>query len=229
MGFFWRPSDYGARIVIFENLVDGDRIYYTCNLRALKIRRDRSCLQLDRLAQTALPGTSPYTPWARINFSFHERMVLFYATFVALKYQDRNSIPHPGLEDALVLDHPMWGEKLEFSGQMEHEGRHFGCRLWRDVPSGVLRIEVTALRGRCQNVPIWTAFINRYAGDPDWAAIEGGRAGTTVTLAALRDKPKVFSRFQPLRGRHNCYVLPFTSRIGKTTRRQCTLILILSC
>lgn len=141
-------------------------------------------------------------------------MVLFYCTFVAMKHQDERGIPSDGLLEIFELkgeDEAF--EKEEFGGViMDGDLRH-ALRLLRDRTSGVVRLEACALRGRMRDVPLWTAFMTRYKGDPDHVHFE--RHGV-VSLAAVRPPPYVFlSAYEPPQNDMGEYVLQFTTSDGK--------------
>ena len=139
-------------------------------------------------------------------------MVLFYCTFVAMKRQDRREVPHESLLDDSELSNAD-GEKVEFGGKVRHGELRHGLRLFRDRASGVVRIEASALRGPMKDVPLWTAFITKYADDPDWAHLEGGGI---VSLAALRPPPYVFlAGYEPPMNGSGEYLLQFTTTDGR--------------
>lgn len=141
-------------------------------------------------------------------------MALFYCCFVAMKRQDSQPVPDDGLLDNFELAGPNGEfESMEFAGQISHESLLHALRVYKDRGSGVVRLEASALRGPMKNVPLWTAFITRYAGDPDWAALEGPGL---VSLAALRPPPYVFlAGYEPPRNRRGEYVLQFTTSEGQ--------------
>lgn len=139
-------------------------------------------------------------------------MVLFYCTFAAMKRQDKRDVPHEDLLDDFELCGPPKFETLQFAGQIRDEGMLHALRLWRDRTSGVFRLEACALRGPMKDVPLWTAFITRYAVDPDHVQREGSKR---VSLAALRPPPYVFlSGYHPRTNHLNEYVFDFTSTDG---------------
>ena len=147
-------------------------------------------------------------------------MVLFYCTFVAMKRQDRREIPIEDLLDDFELaesdDHP--GENVEFGGKVRDGDLRHALRVFKDRASGVVRLEASALRGPMADVPLWTAFVSKYARDPDWAELEGDGV---VSLVALRPKPYVFlAGYQPPMNRKGEYILQFTTRSGKPNSRR---------
>ena len=142
-------------------------------------------------------------------------MVLFYCTFVAMKRQDRREVPHDDLLDEFELgkDGPYPGETVEFGGKVRDGELRHALRVFNDQGSGVVRLEASALRGPMAGVPLWTAFVTKYAHDPDWAHVEGGGI---VSLAALRPKPYVFLLgYEPPKNQNGEYILQFTSRDGE--------------
>ncbi|KAI7576981.1 hypothetical protein KC346_g19657, partial [Hortaea werneckii] len=164
----WRPMDSRARILIMTKGRFGEDLCYCMPIVNLKVIRNISSLQLCRARRD---GT--YDMWARLNFDTYERMALFYNTFVAMKHQDRREIPHENLLDHLELRCD-GGEYEIFGGAIKHGELRHALRLFKDRSSGVVRLEASALRGPMRDVPLWTAFVTRYVGDPAWAFYEAG-------------------------------------------------------
>jgi len=134
--------------------------------------------------------------------------VLFYCTFVAMKRQDDRELLQPALVEDLNLKERLLFGGVVLDGRMQH-----ALRLWEDRASGVVRLEASSLRGAMEDVPLWTAFVTRYATDPDWMALENGG---TVTLAALRPPPYTFLVGYRLPTRkHGEYVLHFLEAGGE--------------
>lgn len=224
-GFYWRPSDNRARILIAAKNASGSFTYFCLPLNNLKIIREKFILQLCR----ARREDGQYTLWARLNFYFHERMVLFYSTYTAMKRQDTTAIIPRQLADGFELE-TQNGEQCLFSGQIKHDGMLHAVRVFRDRGSGVVRLEAAALRGKCiiilcshhmlrvlsllgskKDVVLWTAFVTRYTNNPHWPALERG----VVSLAAFQPPPYVFlSHYEPPRDGKGQYVLPFTTDNG---------------
>ena len=151
-------------------------------------------------------------------------MVLFYCTFVAMKYQDRRGLPEESLHDRLELEGQGGdGEELLFGGVIQHDNMQHALRLFRDSTSHVVRIEASAYRGSMQDVPIWTAFATKYAyaNDLAWAQYDGSGS---VSLAAFKPPPYVFApQYKPPRNRRGEYVLPFITSRGMWTVSMCLL------
>jgi len=154
-------------------------------------------------------------------------MVLFYCTLAAMKRQDSHPLPHANLLDAFELvgannNNSRNGETELYGGAIQHGDLRHALRLFQDRGSGVVRLEACALRGPMRDVPLWTAFVTRYAQDPDWAQLErrrrggGGGGGGVVSLAALRPPPFVFvSGYEPLRrDGEGQYLLDFETTNG---------------
>ena len=209
---YYRPEDYRAIILIMAQDAYGRPLHYSERLAKLKIVRDGSLLKLCRVRS----GSERHIMWARLNFVLHERMVLFYNTFVAMKHQDTGGIAHRILIEDFQLEKCNSGEKPLFTGEIRHgEMRHI-LRIFRDSASKVVRLEASALRGPHKDVPIWTAFVTKYAYDPDWPEYQ--RDGV-VDLAKL--EPSVFiSNYEPPVGRRGNAILPFASDRGMFFRRQ---------
>lgn len=140
-------------------------------------------------------------------------MVLFYNTFVAMKRQDRREVSHERLLDVLeLLKPPGSGEDVLFGGVIKDGDSLHALRLFQDRGSGVIRLEACAHRGPMENVPLWTAFVTKYAADPDWASLEGKY---DVTLVAIKPHPYVFlsGYHPPMRGSE--YLLQFDLSKGE--------------
>ena len=142
-------------------------------------------------------------------------MVLVYCTLVAMKRQDHRGVSHPMLLDAFELTtSDNLGEREYFAGAIEHGDMRHALRLFRDRASGGVRLEASAKRGPMQDVPIWTAFVTKYADDRDWPQYEGRGM---ISLAAVRPAPYVFlPRYEPARNRAGEYVLQFTTSEGRS-------------
>ena len=140
-------------------------------------------------------------------------MVLLYCSFVAMKRQDSREVPHEDLLDdrELATDD---GETLEFGGKIRDGDLRHALRLFRDRASGGVRLEASALRGPMKDVPLWTAFITKYAHDPEWAQFE---IGGIVSLAAVKPPPYVFlAGYELPKNRRGEHILQFTVLEGKT-------------
>lgn len=146
-------------------------------------------------------------------------MVLFYCTFVAMKRQDSRGLDHVDLLDEFELEgkpedpyeEPLFGSIVK-DGRMQHN-----LRLYQDGASGVVRLEASAHSGPMENVPLWTAFVTRYAkqGDIAWASYVGDGI---VNLAAIRPPPYVFlGSYGPPKNNLDEYLLHFISDRGKTS------------
>lgn len=138
-------------------------------------------------------------------------MVLFYCTFVAMKHQDQRPIAHNNLLDFLELREG-GGEVSLFAGKIQQGNSLQALRLFKDTGSGVVRLEACPLRGPKEGVPIWTAFVTRWAYDQDWIELE---RDNVVSMAVLRPHPYVFlSGYEPVRSKDGKYLLQFTSLDG---------------
>lgn len=155
---YWRTEDNRARILFLTKDASGHRMRYCLPLTGLKVLRTESCLQLCRINRK----DGQLDLWARLRFSLHERMVLFYCTAVAMKRQDEYGIGE-GLEDFFDP-----GEKMEFCCEITDTVYRHTFRVFRDKDSGCVRFEATARRGPLKSVPIWTAFVTQYIGHRGW-------------------------------------------------------------
>lgn len=124
--------------------------------------------------------------WAELKFVYHERMVLFYSTFVALKRQDLAGVPTPLIEDPRDME-----EELLFSGVIRDRDMSHVLRLLQDRGSRVLRLEARSYRGDREEVPIWTAFLSKYRDDRD-RDIFGLEGNGVVSMICPKPKPYIF-------------------------------------
>ncbi|KAH9811176.1 hypothetical protein Tdes44962_MAKER05909, partial [Teratosphaeria destructans] len=202
---FWRPVDNRARIFIRTKDGEGHDRYYCTSMHSLKVIRQRSCLQLCTLSRIE----DLYRQWARLNFYHYERMVLFYCTFIAMKYQDERELPNRQLNDFCELSQPPGGEELLYGGVVRDGELAHTLRLFLDHGSGAVRLEASAYRGRMRDVPLWTAFVTRWANDPDWAGLEPG-SRKIVSLAVIRPPPYVFLLgYMPPQNTQGQYIMHF--------------------
>ncbi|KAF2723161.1 hypothetical protein K431DRAFT_302085 [Polychaeton citri CBS 116435] len=196
---YWRPQDGRSRILFMARDDLHRDVLYCVPLTNLKVIRDKSCLQLCRASRD-----DRYILWAKLNFALYEKMALFYSTFVAVKHQDKVEI-----ENHRLLDHFELREEIEYAGQICDGQLLHALRLFRDRGSGVIRLEASALRGPMRDVPLWTAFVTKYVGDPDHFQDEGGGR---VHAAALRPPPYYFNpEYAMAKDRFGAYILNFTS------------------
>lgn len=100
--------------------------------------------------------------WACLYFADIENMVLFYHTFLALRFNGPKA-PVPKKSE-YWLD----GEELLFSGEIDDEGYPHLLRVLQDRDSGVVRLASANVSGEHTDVTIWTAFVTDYIGIPDW-------------------------------------------------------------
>lgn len=212
---YYRSADARSIILVMTQDAYGQPLRYSEKLTKLKIVREGSLLKLCKVRH----GSERHTMWARLNFILHERMVLFYNTFLAMKHQDQGGIAHRILVEHFQLECE-GGEKTLFAGEIRHGEMRHALRIIRDSASRVVRIEASALRGPRKDVPIWTAFVTRYAYDPDWPAYEGGR---NVSVASFNPEPSVFiSGYQPPVNRQGDPLLPFATSQGTRNHSVCT-------
>jgi hypothetical protein len=153
-----------------------------------------------------------FWPWADLKFIYHERMVLFYSTFVALKRQDLAIVPEPLIEDPRDME-----EEVLFSGITRDREMYHALRLLRDPGSGVLRLEARSYRGDKEEVPIWTAFLSKYrdARDRDIFNLEGNGI---VSMICPKPKPYIFVQEYGIPCMSNGdFALQFSKRDGELT------------
>jgi hypothetical protein len=206
--FYWRPRDNQAHILITQTSDDGRTIDWSAALPELRIMREASSLLLIKTERDQ-DNRLIYNLWARLNFNFHERMVLFYSTFVAMKHQDSREVPPDYIDDSFGLQKTdPGGEVVEFKADLLYNNTRLEFRVWRDVPSNTVRYEVTRPQ---HSIPLWTAFVTRYVGDADIMCVENK---TEIHIDALKPPPYVFGEFAFLRNSSQGYILPFTNEAG---------------
>jgi hypothetical protein len=150
-----------------------------------------------------------FWPWAELKFIYHERMVLFYSSFVALKRQDLASVPEPLIEDPRDME-----EDTLFSGIIRDREMFHALRLLRDSGSGVLRLEARSYRGDKEEVPIWTAFLSKYRDDRD-RDIFNLEGNGIVSMICPKPKPYIFVQEYGLPCMSNGdFALQFSKRDG---------------
>ncbi|KAK7556777.1 hypothetical protein IWX49DRAFT_495185 [Phyllosticta citricarpa] len=198
---YWRESDNRARILFLTKDPSGARHRYCFPLTALKIMRVGASLQFCRVNK----NDGGLDLWAVLRFASSERMVLFYCTCVALKYQDPVEFDL-GQDDFFAPP----GEEQLFGGEIKDDGLLHALRIFRDTNSGSVRFEVTTRHGRSKKTPIWTAFVSDLLRMRGWLHRVDSR---TVAFSELHTY--VFcNNFVPLRGRSGRPEVRFTSTSG---------------
>ncbi|KAK8161577.1 hypothetical protein IWX90DRAFT_388169 [Phyllosticta citrichinensis] len=198
---YWRETDNRARILFLTKDPSGARHRFCFPLTALKIMRVGASLQFCRVNK----NDGGLDLWAVLRFASSERMVLFYCTCVALKYQDPVEYDL-GQDDFFAPP----GEEQLFGGEIKDEGLLHALRIFRDTKSGSVRFEVTTRHGRSNKTPIWTAFVSDLLRTRGWLHRVDRR---TVAFSELHTY--VFcNNFVPLRGRGSHPEVRFTSTSG---------------
>lgn len=99
---------------------------------------------------------------------------------------------------------------LTHSSETTDLGYLHAFRIFRDRDSGCVRFEVTARRGPMKTVPIWTAFVTQYIGNPRWMKRVGQ---CTVQFRELH--PYMFCEgYRLSKGNSGKYILTFTTPEG---------------
>ncbi|KAL1874221.1 hypothetical protein VTK73DRAFT_548 [Phialemonium thermophilum] len=92
------------------------------------------------------------TPWAKLFFEFWEETVIFYCSFVALRYRSiLTAKVHPS-------ELYMRREKLLFQAEIIDDGFLHSLLIYMDKQSQSLRLHATAYGGELKGCPVWTAF-----------------------------------------------------------------------
>ncbi|CAD6593939.1 MAG: hypothetical protein ASARMPRED_008234 [Alectoria sarmentosa] len=105
--------------------------------------------------------------WACLKFSSYERMVLFFCSFLALRFEDLKA-PVRKIED---YDLPK--EKELFAGRIADDHYEHGLRLFQEKDTGAIRLQASAQTGDLKRKPIWTAFITHQILSPTWMSRDG--------------------------------------------------------
>jgi hypothetical protein len=112
--FYWRSTDHRARI-FFRKSVQGSTgdlvdLTYCFPLASLKIIRNNASVEMYRFNCR----TEELEKYARLNFIDHEKIVLFYSIFAAMKNQDGTPRPEQLRVDYFVTK--KMEENVKFSG-----------------------------------------------------------------------------------------------------------------
>jgi hypothetical protein len=208
--FYWRPQTGRARLLFTSTNAWGQELHYCNPLTRLRAFRDGSIL---KLCMASSSDDHLFWTWAELKFIYHERMVLFYSTFVALKRQD--SAAAGSLPTALIEDPRDMEEELLFSGVIRDRDMFHVLRLLQDLGSGVLRLEARSYRGDKDEVPIWTAFLTKYKDNRDRDIFNLESRGV-VSMICPKPKPYIFvpEYGLPLMSDGN-FALQFVRRDGK--------------
>ncbi|KAI1128263.1 hypothetical protein F5Y10DRAFT_178703 [Nemania abortiva] len=100
--------------------------------------------------------------WASLAFLTWEELVLFYCTFISLKYCEEWSASNNSIHELR-----MGREKRLFQGQIIDNGTKYSLRVMRDFQTKGVRLHVVFWDGPYAGVPVWTAFIPPDAPE-DW-------------------------------------------------------------
>ncbi|MCJ1282504.1 hypothetical protein MMC26_001827 [Xylographa opegraphella] len=154
--FYVRSHDRRARLLCRMDR-GGQRIQSSHPITQLRIVRELSCIQIcreDRRGRLVL--------WTNLRFPSYERLVLFYCTFLALKSQDE---ANPIRE---LQDHILYDEREVFSAIIIDDTFQHALRIFKDINSGGVRLQASALSGPMKKAPIWTAFITHQIFSSRW-------------------------------------------------------------
>ncbi|KJX93613.1 hypothetical protein TI39_contig4283g00008 [Zymoseptoria brevis] len=171
---YHRPIDHHAQVVIqTPHLTHQPSTSAHETLTNLRLIRRGSLLHLCHfdpwVDETGRDGEVRYEVWTTLNFLSHERILLFYSCFVAMKAQDQSSRAVRAGEEAMT-DELRDGRALE-SGRRGISGGPPADERMEDAEDGeavlfdativrAVRLEATPLRGSRTDVPLWTKFID---------------------------------------------------------------------
>ena len=82
------------------------------------------------------------------------------------------------------------GETVRLTTMVRDGAMLHRLQILEDRMSGVVRLEASASRGPLQDVPIWTAFVTMYVGNPKWAKLDDD--GFRVQLVTVQPPAYVF-------------------------------------
>ena len=206
--FYHRPQDQRARMLFSSTTTHGREKLHSVPLTSLTAVRDRSVIKLFRLSSHDI---RTYKPWAELKFIHYERMVLFFSMFVALKRQDSHETPTQLIDDPAEKQ----GEDEHYGGVVCDNHKRHALRLLQCPGSGALRLEARPHRGDRREVPIWTAFLTKYAETND-PIFELQADRVTVSVIGLKPAPFVFvSEYRLPRTQYGDYMLRFYTKDGQ--------------
>ena len=179
---YLREEDRRARILCRQDV--GGRKAICQTITVFRIARKDSCLHL-----VLLDGhRESLLVWATLRFPTYERLVLFFCCLLALKAQDESD-PIRTLDD-----HMLEGETVPFSAVIIDDNYQHALQIFKDIDSGGIRIQASALKGPLKRqvyynifsnlhylinykarMPVWTAFINHNITAKTWARLSESR------------------------------------------------------
>ncbi|PSS20120.1 hypothetical protein M430DRAFT_34496 [Amorphotheca resinae ATCC 22711] len=132
---------------------------YSCyGVHELCIRRKGSSLQFRRWNNNRAHSTL----WLALFFKTWEKMVLFHATFVALKARCPLTVAiNPD-------DYRLSGEEELFQGKIIDDGFEHTLSVFQDKKCHGLRLHAAVLSGVLRKCPVWTAFVTYSSASPNW-------------------------------------------------------------
>ncbi|OJD12638.1 hypothetical protein ACJ73_09317, partial [Blastomyces percursus] len=199
--FYLRDRDHRARILCQVHRSSSKIIYATLPLNVLTLSRQDSYL----LLCTKSSDGQGLRAWLSLEFETIEKMVLFHCAFIALRGQD-SGYPINRIPDPFSLE-----EKETYGGRILDDSYLHALRIFRDYPSGAIRLQASIHSGEMADVPVWTAFIHHYVRSKSWMRRVDRK---TIILSDL-DRAIFIHRdkYRPRMTRHQEHVLTFAHEI----------------
>lgn len=170
---YQRTGDARARMLCRTIRPERYRKEVVLPLVSLVIERSGPFL---KFLDVSVSGRSPKL-WACLKFLSYERMVLFYCTCLALRFED---IKTPVKK---IPDYELHREKELFAGRIVDDHYEHALRLFKEKDTGVIRLQASVHTGSLKRKPIWTAFITHQILSPTWLSRDSPRV---VHLADLQ-------------------------------------------
>jgi hypothetical protein len=156
---FYLESSKQTPTLFIRSLMGSQSWVSTHGAHALCIHREStSILQLSRWSYSQ----NRSKPWANLQFTTWEEMVLFYCTFVCLKARSMKTIQVNPNEFVLRK------EKRLFQAQIIDDDFQHSLMVYRDKPTGGYRLHAAVWDGVLRQCPVWTAFLKPSKSPDSW-------------------------------------------------------------
>ncbi|KAM4055017.1 hypothetical protein HRG_005830 [Hirsutella rhossiliensis] len=139
-------------------LENGNPWFSVRGAHELCVKRRESSLQFKRWSRTE--GHSKV--WAVLCFMTWEDLVLMHSTFISLKARNRLTI------SLSPEEYELWGEEALFQACIDDDGFNHCLMVFRDRPTGGLRLHAAVWDGELHGCPVWTAFVTHQSASPTW-------------------------------------------------------------
>jgi len=147
--------------------------YSSYGVHELSVRRKGSSLQFRRWSGDRAHATL----WTALFFKTFEKMVLFHASFVALKARCPLTVHIP------ADDFKIAGEKTLLQAKIVDDGFEHVLVVYQDMKCHVIRLHAAVRSGELKRCPVWTAFVSHESAHPGWIY---RRSGHRIWLKKLQ-------------------------------------------